>query len=86
MAKDPHYLMRALECRNLIEMAEVHMNAVMERKESRGNHIRLDYPDRDKSLDYMITYQRLEKGRHVLERRKVPQLTPENARKFAEMK
>jgi succinate dehydrogenase/fumarate reductase flavoprotein subunit len=86
MAKDPHYLMRALECRNLIEMAEVHMNAVMERKESRGNHIRLDYPDRDKSLDYMITYQHLEKGRHVLERRKVPQLTPENARKFAEMK
>ncbi len=86
MAKDPHYLMRALECRNLIEMAEVHMNAVMERKESRGNHIRLDYPERDKSLDHMITYQRLENGKPVLERRKVPPLTPENAKKFAAMK
>ena len=85
MAKNPHYLMRALECRDLIETAGVHINAVMERKETRGNFIRLDYPERDKSLDHMITYQRLENGKLVLERRKVPSLTPENAKKFAEM-
>jgi len=86
MAKDYHYLMRCLEVRNLMEMAEVHINAVMARKESRGNHIRLDYPERDRSLDNMITYQRLKDGKPVLERRKVPAMTPENAKKYAEMK
>ena len=55
-------------------------NGVMERKELRGNHIRLDYPDRDKSLDHMITYQRLEDGKPVHERRKAPELKPEYAK------
>ncbi|MFC1891496.1 hypothetical protein ACFLZT_03815 [Thermodesulfobacteriota bacterium] len=58
-------------------LAEVHINGVMERKETRGNHIRVDYPDRDKSLDHMITYQWLENGKPVLDRRKAPELRPE---------
>jgi len=80
-AKNPHYLMRALECRNVIDLAEVHINAVLERKESRGNFIRMDYPERDKALDHMITYQRLEKGKPVLEKRKAPDLRPEFMKK-----
>jgi succinate dehydrogenase/fumarate reductase flavoprotein subunit len=85
MAKNPHYLMRVHECRNVMDLAEVHMNAVLERKESRGNHIRVDYPERDKSLDNMVTYQRLKDGKSVLERKKIPGLTPENAKRFAEI-
>jgi succinate dehydrogenase/fumarate reductase flavoprotein subunit len=76
-AKNPHHLMRCLEVRNVMDLAEVHINGVMERKETRGNHIRSDYPERDKSLDHMITYQRLENGKSVLERRKAPELSPE---------
>ena len=80
MAKNPHYLMRCLEVRNIMDLAEVYINACLERKETRGNHIRLDYPDRDPLRDSMLTYQRLEKGKPVLDIRPVPELKPEYAR------
>ena len=35
-AKNPHYLMRALEARNIMDLAELHMRACLERRESRG--------------------------------------------------
>ena len=63
-----------------MDLAEVHINAVMERKESRGNFIRLDYPERDKSLDNMLTYQWLKDGKPMLEKRKVPDLKSEYAK------
>jgi succinate dehydrogenase/fumarate reductase flavoprotein subunit len=44
MAENPHYLMRCLEVRNIMDMAELHFKASLERKETRGQHIRLDYP------------------------------------------
>ena len=77
MAKNPHYLMRCLEVRNIVEMAEVHINAALERKETRGNHIRLDYPEKDPARDNILTYQRMEDGKAVLEIRMVPDLKPE---------
>ena len=80
VAKNPHYLMRCLEARNIMDLAELHINAVRERKETRGNHIRLDYPERDPSRDNMPTYQRLEDGKAVLEIREVPDLKPEYAK------
>jgi len=79
MAKNPHYLMRCLEVRNIMDLVEVHIQAVLERKETRGNHIRLDYPDTDPARDNMITIQRLESGKPVLEIREVPDLKPEYA-------
>lgn len=81
MAQNPHYLMRALECRSVMDLAEVHINGVRERRESRGNHIRVDYPERDKSLDHMVTYQCLENGKPVLKRKRAPELRPEFANK-----
>ena len=81
IAKNPHYLMRCLECRNILDLVEVHINACLERKETRGNHIRLDYPERDPTRDNMITTQRLENGRQVLEIREVPELKPEYAKR-----
>jgi succinate dehydrogenase / fumarate reductase flavoprotein subunit len=80
MAKNPHYLMRCLEVRNIIDLAEVYINACLERKETRGNHIRLDYPEKDPSRDNMLTFQRIENGKPVLEIRPVPELKPEYAR------
>ncbi len=80
MAKNPHYLMRALEVRNILDLADLHIQAAMERKETRGNHIRLDYPEKDPSRDNMITYQRMENGKAVLEIREVPDLKPEYAK------
>ncbi len=80
IAKNPHYLMRCLEVRNIMDLAELHIQACLERKETRGNHIRLDYPDQDPSRDSMITYQRMEDGKPVLEIRKPPELKPEYAK------
>ncbi len=80
MAKNPHYLMRALECRNIMDLVRLHIDACLERKETRGQFIRLDYMEKDPSRDNMITIQRLEKGKPVLEIRKVPDLKPEYAK------
>ena len=81
MAKNPHYLMRCLEVRNLMEMAELHLNACLNRNESRGNYIRTDYPKSDPSRDSILTFQRMEKGNPVMEMREVTDLKPEYAEK-----
>jgi len=70
-AKNPHELMRALEVRNIMDVAELHIQASMNRKETRGRYIRVDYPERDPAFDDMLTFQRLENGKPVLEMRKV---------------
>jgi len=75
VAKYPHKLMRMLEVRNIMDVAEIHIQATLERKETRGNFIRLDYPDTNPAWDNMLTYQRLENGKPVFEMRK---LTPMN--------
>ncbi len=85
MATNPHYLMRALECRNILDMAELHLQASLERKETRqsgwGNtFVRLDYPEKDPSLNNMCLCQRLEKGKPVIEMKEVPDLKPEYAK------
>ncbi len=58
----------------------MHINACLERKETRGNHIRLDYPERDPARDSMLTYQRMRDGKAVLEIKRVPDLKPEYAK------
>jgi len=75
MAKNPHYLMRCLEVRNIMDMAELHIQASLERKETRGDHIRLDYPESNPVWDGMLLYQRMEDGKAVLEMRKVTPMT-----------
>ena len=84
IAKNPHYLMRCLEVRNIMDLAELHLNACLERKETRGAHIRLDYPERDPSRDNMLTFQRMEDGKPVLEIREAPELKPEYAKEVRE--
>jgi len=77
IAKNPHYLMRALEVRNLMDVAEVHMQACLERKETRGSQFRLDYPETNPAWDGMLLYQRLEKENAVFEFRQAPLLNME---------
>jgi len=79
MATNSHYLMRCLEARNLLDLTELHLQACLERKESRGNYMRVDYPETDVARDDMVTYQRLERGEQVLEIRRPPELKPEYA-------
>ncbi|HUT68042.1 MAG TPA: FAD-dependent oxidoreductase [Dehalococcoidales bacterium] len=80
MANNPHYLMRCLEVRNIMDLTEVHIKACLERMETRGNFIRLDYPEKDPSRDNMLTFQHIENGKMKLEIRQVPELKPEYAR------
>jgi len=80
MAKNPHYLMRALEVRNIMDLVGLHIDASMERKETRGQFIRFDYPEKDPSRDNMVTIQRMENGKAVFEIRAVPDLKPEYAK------
>jgi len=77
MAEDPHQLMRYLECRNVLDVSELHMRACLERRETRGGFIRLDYPDKDPSWDEKVIVQRMENGKMVIERREMPKLKPE---------
>lgn len=76
-AKTPHYLIGCMECRCLMEMAEVHIQACLERKETRGNYIRVDYPEIDRSMDGKFICQRIEDGRPVLEMKEHVPLKPE---------
>jgi succinate dehydrogenase / fumarate reductase flavoprotein subunit len=68
-AKNPHYLLGCLEARNILDMAIVDMQAILERKETRGVFVRLDYPDRDPAMDGKLIFQRLEHGTPVVELR-----------------
>ena len=76
-AKNPHQIMRYLEARNVLDLAEVHINSCLLRKESRGNFIRLDYPDLDSSRDSILTHLRMEDGKAVNELVMVPEMKPE---------
>jgi succinate dehydrogenase/fumarate reductase flavoprotein subunit len=76
-ASNPHYQMRALEVRNIMDLAELHLDACMNRKETRGNFVRTDYPQQDPAWDNKVTYQRLDNGKRVIEVETMPYLRPE---------
>ena len=78
MAPNPHYLMRALEVRNVMQLAELHLYGCYDRKETRGQYVRLDYPETDHSRDNYYTINRIdETGAEIAERVLVPDLNPD---------
>ncbi|MDB4610005.1 FAD-dependent oxidoreductase [Verrucomicrobia bacterium] len=77
MTDTPHDLMRYHEALNILEMAEVHIESCLSRKETRGNFMRVDFPERDPARDNRLTHQRLENGKSVIEFKGVPDLNPE---------
>jgi succinate dehydrogenase/fumarate reductase flavoprotein subunit len=52
-----------------MDVADLHFQAALHRKETRLMHVRLDYPKSDPALDGKLLYQRLEKGSPVIEMR-----------------
>ncbi len=68
---NPHFLMRALETRNLLDVAQMHLQAALDRKETYAHHVRLDYPKPDPELQGKLHYQRLDNGKRVVEFRNV---------------
>lgn len=46
-AKDPHYLMKAIEVKEIALVSELYLKASLMRKESRAGHYRADFPERD---------------------------------------
>ena len=77
MAKNPHYLMRCLEVRNIMQLAELHLRGCLSRQESRGSYVRLDYPDLDPARDDTMLLQRLAKGEPEQEIVKIPPMKAE---------
>jgi len=72
-APNPHYILHWLEVRNLLDVAELHLQASLERRENRGNFIRLDYPDSNDKFAGM-TVQRKKNEKPDIEYVKMPEL------------
>ena len=69
-AKNPHELMRCLEVLNLIELGELVFITANERKETRGKHMRPDYPFTNPLLEKLLIVKRV-KDEPVLEWRAI---------------
>ena len=76
-ASDPHELMRCIEARNILELSELHLLACRERRESRGNFLRADYPERNPENDNHISICHQVDGKPVIELRRAPELKKE---------
>ncbi len=65
-AGNPHELMRALEVLNLIDLGELVFITARERKETRGKHIRPDYPFTHPMMNKLLVVKKVQ-GEPVLE-------------------
>jgi succinate dehydrogenase/fumarate reductase flavoprotein subunit len=70
VARNPHELMRALEVLNMIEIGELIFITARERKETRGKHIRVDFPFTNPTLEKLLVLKRVE-NRPVFEWREM---------------
>ncbi|MDF2788383.1 MAG: SdhA [Neobacillus sp.] len=67
VAKDWHDLAKVYACKSMVICAEMFFRGSLERKESRGWHIREDYPNRDdENMLKWIEFQKAENGEMVL--------------------
>jgi succinate dehydrogenase/fumarate reductase flavoprotein subunit len=70
IARNSHELMRALEVLNMIEIGELIFVAAQDRKETRGKHIRVDYPFANPLLEKLLIVKRQD-GKATTEWRKL---------------
>ncbi|MFC2005332.1 FAD-binding protein [Chloroflexota bacterium] len=70
IAKNQHELMRCMEALNLLDAGELVFIMAMERKETRGNHIRPDFPFTDPRMEKMLIIKKID-DTPVLEWREV---------------
>ena len=71
-AKDPHYLMKDIEVREIALVSELYLRASLMRKESRAGHFRADYPGRDNENWLCWIVAHLERGEIKLNKKPVP--------------
>ena len=69
-ARNQHELVRGLEVLNLLDVAELVFITARERKETRGLHVRTDYPFTNPLLDRLLVVKKIN-DRPVLEWRKI---------------
>jgi succinate dehydrogenase/fumarate reductase flavoprotein subunit len=62
IARNTHELMRCLEVLNMIEIGELMFITAKERKETRGKHIRADYPFTNPLLEKLLVIKKTDKG------------------------
>lgn len=71
MAENAHELMHCLEAINAIDVAQAVFTAALDRKETRGRHIRSDYPLNNAMLSDQIHLIKLVNGNPAIEWRQV---------------
>jgi len=69
-----HY---CLDLKNLLTVSEAITRAALERKESRGGHTRLDYPDSDKEFGKINIYVRKKGEEMQIVKEPLPQIPSE---------
>ncbi len=79
-ATNPHELMRALDCHNLIDLAEIHLRAALKREDTRASFFRADFPERNPEWDNKVIFVYCSEGELVLETGELPRLKPEYSR------
>jgi succinate dehydrogenase/fumarate reductase flavoprotein subunit len=70
MAKDQHELMHCLEVLNMFDVGELIFISALERKETRGTHIRSDYPFANPVMDKLLVVKK-EKDKLITEWRDI---------------
>jgi succinate dehydrogenase/fumarate reductase flavoprotein subunit len=65
MARNPHELCRCFEVLNMLEIGELTFLMALDRKESRGLHVRPDYPFTNPMLNQAHTIQKI-KGKDIM--------------------
>ncbi len=76
-ASTPHELMRAMDCRNLIDLAEIHLRAALMREDTRASFFRKDFPRRNPEWDKKVIFVYRKNGEMILEKGEFPELKPE---------
>lgn len=71
-ATDSHHLRMAIEASNMVRCGELFLLAAMERKESRGSHLREDYPEMDNESWLKWVVLKEEDGRITVSTRDIP--------------
>ncbi len=76
-AATPHELMRVMDCRNLIDLAEVHFRSALMREDTRASFYRKDFPYRNPEWDKKVVIAFRKDGEMVLEKGEFPEMRPE---------
>jgi len=76
-ASTPHELMRAVECHNLIDLAEIHLQASLMREDTRASFFRKDFPYRNPEWDKKVIFVYRKDGEMILEKGEFPEFKSE---------